>query len=127
MSSTKSYTRIVDTEEGGSAFEDVELELSEQHVSDGTPPMFAGGLASATGVAFVRFAAFDSAPHTASEPQWVVMLRGVIEVHVGDGSTRRFGPGDLVLAADTTGRGHVTTTVGEGPFEALIVAIPFGD
>jgi uncharacterized cupin superfamily protein len=127
MASTKSYTRIVSTADGGSAFEDAELQLGEQQLSDGTPPMFAGGLAAATGVAFVRFSAFDSAPHAASEPQWVVMLRGVVEVTAGDGSTRRFGPGDLVLAADTTGRGHVTTTVGGGPFEALVVPTAPGD
>jgi hypothetical protein len=49
------------------------------------------------------------------------MLRGVIEVQVSDGSSRRFGPGDLVLATDTSGHGHVTLTVGEPPFEALII------
>ena len=74
-----------------------------------------------------RFAAFDSEPHPASESQWVVMLRGVIEVRVSDGTSRRFGPGDLVLATDTSGRGHITLTVGDPPFEALIIpSMPAG-
>jgi hypothetical protein len=29
--------------------------------------------------------------------------------------------GDLLLAADTTGTGHVTFTVGDPPYEALVV------
>ncbi|MGI5205547.1 hypothetical protein ACQEU6_28700 [Spirillospora sp. CA-108201] len=44
------------------------------------------------------------------------MLRGTIEVTFTDGDRRRFGPGDLVLATDTTGSGHVTTGVGDAPF-----------
>jgi hypothetical protein len=116
---TKGYTRVVSTDDGGSAFEDAELRLSELQTADGVPAMLVGALGPAHGVAFVRFADFPSETHPASEPQWVVMLRGVIEVQVSDGTTRRFGPGDLVLATDTTGRGHVTLTVGEPPHEAI--------
>ena len=55
------------------------------------------------------------------------MLRGVIEVEVSDGASRQFGPGDLVLATDTSRRGHTTLTVGDPPFEALIVpSVPAG-
>ena len=117
----KSYTRVVSTDDGDSAFADEELHLSEQRVSDGVPAMFVGALGSEQSVIFLRFSAFDSEPHPASGPQWVIMLRGVIEVQVSDGSSRRFGPGDLVLATDTSGHGHVTLTVGEPPFEALII------
>lgn len=118
---TMSYTRIVSTDDGGSAFDDAELRLGEQQVMDGVPAMHVGALGPACGVAFLRFTAFDSAPHPATEPQWVIMLRGAIEVQVSDGTVRRFAPGELVLATDTTGRGHVTITVGDAPFEALIV------
>ena len=82
--------------------------------------MFAGALGE-RGAAFVRFAALDSygEPHPAAEPQWVVVLRGAIEVRVSDGTSRQFGPGDLLLATDTTGRGHITLTVGDTLVEAL--------
>lgn len=119
----KRYTRVVSTDDGGSAFEDAEMQLSEQKVSEGVPAMFLGALGPGRAELFVRFSAFGSEPHPPSEPQWVVMLRGVIEVQVSDGTSRRFGPGDLVLATDTTGRGHVTLTVGDSPFEALIIPI----
>jgi hypothetical protein len=45
---------------------------------------------------------------SSAEAAMAVMLRGAVEVEVSEGTRRRFGPGDLVLAADTTGRGHLT-------------------
>ncbi|GAA0327100.1 hypothetical protein NE235_09225 [Actinoallomurus spadix] len=36
------YTRIVRTEDGGSAFEEKEIALAEQHVADGVPHMAVG-------------------------------------------------------------------------------------
>lgn len=117
------FTRIIRTQDGGSAFEDGEIELEHRHVADGVPTMAVGGLPSRNGVQFLRSAAFDSTAHPAPHTQWVVMLRGMIEVTVSDGSRRRFGPGDLVLAADTTGMGHITTGVGDPPFEALFIPV----
>jgi hypothetical protein len=123
MSLQKSYTLIVSAEDGSSAFEDAELTLSEQPMGAGAPPMFVGDLGAGGGAAFVQFAAFHGEPHPASPPQWVVVLRGVIEVEVSDGTSRRFGPGDLVLATDSTGRGHITRVVGDTPFEGLGIVI----
>jgi hypothetical protein len=120
-SESKSYTRVVSTDDGGSAFEDAELRLSEQELADGVPAMLVGALGPANGVGFARFAAFHSEPHPAAGAQWVVVLRGVIEVRVADGTSRQFGPGDLVLATDTTGRGHITRVVGDPPVEALSI------
>lgn len=120
-SRVKTYTRVISTDDGGSAFEDAELPLNEQHVAAGVPALLVGALGSAQGVAFARFAAFPSEPHPAAEPQWVVVLRGVIEVRVSDGTSRQFGPGDLVLAIDTSGCGHVTRVVGDTTVEALSI------
>ncbi len=94
MSATKSYTRIVATTDGGAAFEDAELHLDEMQVSEGVPPMFVGGLGARDGAMFTTFAAFDSERHPVQQPTWVIMLRGT---------------------------GHVAVTVGEEPFEALLI------
>jgi hypothetical protein len=121
MNDAKRYTRIVGTDDGGSMFEDAEIQLTEQQVADGVPPMFVGGLSSSARVVLLRSAAFDSDPHPAPRKQWVVMLRGAIEVEVSDGTRRRFEPGDLLLVTDTTGSGHITVAVGDPPLEALFV------
>lgn len=120
----RGFTRIVRTDDGGSKFEDDEFSLVSQRVAEGMPDMAVGGMPSASGVSFLRGEAFDSDPHPAPRTQWVVMLRGTIEVRVSDGTARRFGPGDLVLAADTSGAGHVTTGVGDPPFEGLFIPVP---
>lgn len=95
--------------------------MSERQVAAGTPPMLVGDLSSGGGVQFLRGAEFDSAPHPAPRRQWVVMLRGAIEIEVSDGARPRFDPGDPVLVTDTTGRGHVTFARGDPPLEALFI------
>jgi hypothetical protein len=117
----KPYTRIALTEDGGSAFEDDVLHLDEQVVADGVPPMFVGDLQPTSGVVFLRSTEFDSAPHPAPRRQWVIPLRGTIEIEVSNGTRRRFEPGDLLFVADTTGSGHSTLALGEPPLEALFV------
>jgi hypothetical protein len=123
MSDLKRFTTVVSTHDGSSAFRDDTLPLADQRVADGVPSMFAGELAPSTRVVFLRSNAFDSEPHPAPRRQWVVMLRGAIEVTVSDGARRRFEPGDLLLVADTTGEGHVTQAIGDPPLEALFVPL----
>lgn len=49
--------------------------------------------------------------HPAPRRQFVVTLYGVGEIVCGDGTKRRFGPGDIMLADDLTGQGHISRTV----------------
>jgi hypothetical protein len=44
--------------------------------------------------------------HTAPRRQWCITLAGSIEIGIGDGTVKTFGPGDVFLAEDVTGRGH---------------------
>jgi hypothetical protein len=123
MRQVKPYTTIVRTEDGGSAFREDELGLDEQQVASGIPPMLVGRMSSsAPGVMFVLSnTSIASDPHPAPRRQWVVVLRGMIDVEVSDGTRKRFGAGDLIFVTDTTGRGHISVTVGEPPFEALFI------
>ena len=61
--------------------------------------------------------------HAADDRVLIVILRGRIEVTVGHGVTRRFGPGAIVLAEDLDGPGHQTRDV-EGPRESLMIKVP---
>src|SRR5262249_4509620 len=49
--------------------------------------------------------------HPAPRRQLVVTLSGIGEIVCGDGSSRRFGPGDIMLADDLTGEGHISRPV----------------
>ena len=44
--------------------------------------------------------------HTAPRRQWCITLSGSVDIGIGDGTVRCFGPGDVFLAEDVTGQGH---------------------
>ena len=60
--------------------------------------------------------------HPAPRPQYIITLSGAVEIETGDGTVKRFGKGDIMLADDTTGRGHITRVVGNQP--RVYVTIP---
>ena len=53
--------------------------------------------------------------HNAPRRQWMIMLGGSITISVGDGSSRTFRAGDVLLAEDTTGQGHKTVVLDGWP------------
>jgi len=62
--------------------------------------------------------------HPAPRRQYVIVIAGELEIGLGDGTVRRFGPGDARLVEDTTGQGHTTRYVGPGP--VITATIPLG-
>jgi hypothetical protein len=61
--------------------------------------------------------------HNAPRRQFVITLTGAVEIECGAGSKRRMGPGDILLADDTTGRGHITREI-EGPRRSIFLPLP---
>ena len=51
--------------------------------------------------------------HTAPRHQYVVFLAGGAEIEVASGAKRQFQPGDVLVAADLTGHGHIIRNTGE--------------
>jgi quercetin dioxygenase-like cupin family protein len=45
--------------------------------------------------------------HNPPVRQFIIILDGEIEVELIDGTSKKFGPGSVILAEDTTGRGHI--------------------
>ena len=44
--------------------------------------------------------------HNAPRRQWCITLAGTVDIGIGDGTVKTFGPGDVFLAEDETGQGH---------------------
>jgi quercetin dioxygenase-like cupin family protein len=63
--------------------------------------------------------------HCAPRRQYTITLSGEAEIEVGDGTVKRIGPGDVILAEDLTGQGHITRGVGDQP--RLSVVVPLAD
>lgn len=112
-------TRIYD-DNGQSRFADIEIPLNP---SDSPASRFASAPFDAEQCFF-----FSAPPHVrpqrnAQRRQLVVVLSGEQEVETSDGEKRRFRPGDVVLADDTTGSGHITRAL----TEVTILFVPVAD
>ena len=63
--------------------------------------------------------------HTAPRRQYVITLSGHAELEVAGGEKISLGPGDIDLVEDTTGKGHITKTVGNE--DRVTIQIPISD
>ena len=63
--------------------------------------------------------------HTAPRRQYVITLSGHGEVELIDGTKIELGPGDIDLAEDLTGKGHITRTIGNE--DRVTIQIPVSD
>src|SRR4029077_3072491 len=110
--STRMIVRIYTGDDGHTHFEDLPLPAEENHNI---------ALQADANLVFRSFPAdYFSDWHTAPRRQYIFILAGQMEIGIGDGSTRRFGPGDVVLADDLTGQGHTTRSVGVTRISATV-------
>ena len=98
--------RIYD-DNGQSRFTDIDISLNLMAPRRGVSGLrmsapFAGGECL-----FRSFPQGSLDRHTAPQRQLVIILSGEGEIETGDGNTRRFRQGDVFLADDTTGEGHI--------------------
>lgn len=101
-----------------SHFEDIEIELNFNG------RLQVSALQSAAGIVFrAAPAGHWSDYHPVPKRQYVITLSGAVEIETGDGTIRRFGPGDVMLAEDTTGRGHITRVVGSEPRRYVFIPL----
>jgi hypothetical protein len=107
------YSRIYTGDDGKSHFEEMQ------------PPQGPIKIDTTRGVRFSRMEPhyfYDY--HVAPRRTYLITLSGYIDQGTGDGTVRRFGPGDVMLEDDLTGQGH-TTRIGDEP--RLYVSIPLAE
>jgi quercetin dioxygenase-like cupin family protein len=116
--------RVYTGDDGRSHLEEVTLALqpfidTEGAYGEGTP------LQPATGISFrVAPLGYVLNWHCAPRRQYSITLSGEAEIEVGDGTVKRIGAGDVVLAEDLTGQGHITRVVGNQPRLSVVVPLP---
>lgn len=112
--------RLFTGTDGESHFEDLDIPLR-----DLGPVGAMSELIEATGVVFRETGPdYDLDWHNAPRRQYVVMLSGGgVEIEVGDGTRRRLGPGDVLLAEDTTCRGHISRAVDDQPRFSIFITL----
>jgi hypothetical protein len=63
--------------------------------------------------------------HNAPRRQYVITLSGQGEVELVGGKKTHMGPGHIDLAEDTTGKGHITRTIGNE--DRITITLPLSD
>ncbi len=112
-------TRLFTDADGETHFEDIQVPLRDAgdigEISD---------TVEATGLQFRRTDGdYDFQWHNAPSRRYLVTLDGEVDITVSDGTTRRFGTGDVVLLEDTTGKGHLSRAVAGRPRRSIFVLL----
>jgi hypothetical protein len=104
--------RIYTGDDGQTHFEDLNIPAGEiENIA----------VAAGADIVFRRFPAdYFSDWHCAPRRQYIIILSGQMEIGIGDGTKRSFGPGDVLLADDMTGQGHTTASLGEPRVSATV-------
>jgi hypothetical protein len=105
----------------------------QSHFEPREPSFESGGdqsesaeLVPGSGILVRRFAADRSNPwHLAPGRRYAVFtLCGAVDIEIGDGSVRRIGPEQILIAEDLSGQGHQTREVGPEARVSVFVPLP---
>jgi quercetin dioxygenase-like cupin family protein len=111
--------RVYTGPDGKSHFQDLEPAFEPKNDRSEAAVLHEAG-----GLLVRRFDPKRSNPwHHAPGRYCVFTLSGAVDIEIGDGTVRRLGVGDILIAEDTTGQGHVTREVGPEPRVSVFVPI----
>jgi len=109
------FYRLYTGEDGQSRLEELDLERG---------PIAWAEMQKASGVAFRKQGVgYFSDWHCAPRRQYVITLAGGVEIRTGDGTVKRFGPGDVMLADDLTGQGHTTCVISHEQRVSVVIPL----
>ena len=103
-----------------SHFEDVEPQFEARGDRSEVAELISG-----SGILVRRFETNRTNPwHHAPGRYAVFTLTGAVDIEIGDGTVRRLGRGDILIAEDLNGQGHETREVGPEPRVSIFVPLP---
>ena len=116
---TMTVVRLYTGPDSKSHFEDIQIPLK-----DAGKVGFISERYKATGVVFRETTGdYNYDFHPAPRRQYVVNLEGEVEIEVGDGTKRILRTGDVLLAEDTTGQGHISRAVAGKRRKSLFIIL----
>jgi hypothetical protein len=121
------YVRLKADKAGESHFEQAILDLNEADYRPPAPTLFVSHSYQANGLQFIRLpSGWTGGSIHPPRPQFLICLRGHLQVTASDGDKRTFGPGDSILMEDISGKGHHTSVKGREECIAAIIPIAAG-
>ena len=113
-------TRLYTGADGQTHSEEVEVKLA------GDPANQVSEMVKVSGAEIHRSpAGYVNDWHPASRRQYVITLSGRGEIELTGGKKIPMGPGQILLAEDTTGKGHITRVIGKE--DRVTMQIPLAD
>lgn len=117
-------TRFHATADGGSRFQDLEIPIDQERPDNFGFVLRQSNAWPSASIRFVKLPAdLDQGWHHAPASQIVVVLSGELEVGASDGEKRRCSAGQVFVADDLTGKGHLTKVI-NGPAHVMFVELP---
>ena len=112
-------TRIYSDTNGDSHFEDIQIPME-----DAGDIGFLSATKEASGIIFREVKpAYDYHFHNAPQRQYIVLLDGGIEIETSLGEKRIFKTGEVLLAEDTTGKGHRSKNIENRKRKSLFIPL----
>jgi hypothetical protein len=120
-----SFLRLYTDDDGETHFEEVGFEFERTDLVPPAPPVLMPKLAAADRYGFeLVHPGWQGDPHPVPQRLLAVYLSGTGTMEASDGDVRDIAPGTILLAEDTTGKGHVSRVTGEEGMLVLIVMLP---
>ena len=117
--------RIYASADGESHLAEVEIAQPASQVFPGEPPLNVSKQHAATGVQFVTVPAVvkEVGWHNTPARMFGIVLSGMMEFETSDGCIQQVSAGGVVLAEDTSGKGHIS----RHPEGATLAFVPLAD
>ena len=113
------YVHLYTGDDGESHFKDVEIEMKDTKDR--------GQRSEPVRAKTIFFSAtdprFEVDWHKVPGRRFVITIEGEDEVTASDGTKRRFGPGDIMLADDAESRGHISRTLSNTARKKIFVTL----
>jgi quercetin dioxygenase-like cupin family protein len=120
-----SVLRIWADEAGESHFEDVDVVFEETDFVPPAPPVLVSSFEPASEYAIERVApGWRGDWHPAPGRVIAIYLSGRGEMETSDGEVHPLEPGTILLAEDTTGKGHLSRVTGTEEMVVVILKLP---
>lgn len=122
------YLRIFADDEGDSHFEDMEVTFELADFVPPAPAVLMSSLEPAVKYGFERVhPGWHGEWHPVPQRVLAIYLAGEGEMEASDGEVRALKPGTVLLAEDTTGKGHTSRVTGPDEMVVVILLLPDGE
>ncbi len=119
------FPKLVADGASDTRFESIAVTVTPQQFAPPALPFSVSALEPATQCGFLHLpAGWVGEPHPSPIRMWIFVLQGQMRFEVSNGDFRDISPGSGLRLEDTSGRGHSSRVVGNGPVTLAVVRLP---